>query len=75
MQDATQGMSRLRAGAAALSPSLPLRFAQGFGSLKGQLREGEGSVSKGSLISERLKGIQAPCKNGEQLRWKIKEAF
>jgi len=28
-----------------LSPSLPLRFAQGFGSLKGKLREGSLSMS------------------------------
>src|SRR5260221_2846812 len=59
-QDTTQVMSRLRAGAAALSPSLPLRCAQGVGSLKGELLECEGPLT-GSLISKRLPTWGIPC--------------
>src|SRR6266567_6589137 len=49
-QAACRRWSRLSAGAAALSEAKGKRKAQGCGSLKGKLREGEGSDSPGTEI-------------------------
>jgi hypothetical protein len=67
-----------------LSPSLPLRSAQGFGSLKGKLREGSGSTDAEILrfaqndsqdtTQDRSQEVLSPnvCKCAMYLRTRVK---
>ena len=51
-----------------LSPSLPLRFAQGFGSLKGKLREGPVSMGREILPLRYAQG-SGSCAQDDRTRF------